>query len=76
MDKYKEEKIKLELDDIFEDNNSYTGSMLKEDKLFEDVLAYVLEALTEAYLKGCEEGYKEGTKITKEYYESLEEEAK
>lgn len=49
-----------ELDEIFEDENSYTGPMLKEDHLFEVVLAWIsskkkiweFEAYNEGYISG------------------------
>lgn len=38
----KKETIRNELDDIFEDMNSYTGEKLREDELFDRVLSFIL----------------------------------
>jgi len=35
------EKLRVQLDDIFEDIQSYTGEMLPEDKLFENVWEHI-----------------------------------
>jgi len=35
------EEIKLEIDDIFEDMNSYTGEKVKEDELFDRVISHI-----------------------------------